>query len=126
MKERSVVGPALTAVVTGENDQRVVRDPSSLQLRHDHAHTFVDLLHHRGIDRTTAIIHIRLGHSGFWTAWRLKRCMNGKMRHIAEERALGGSMAFHKGHSTLVDEVSEVALLLDWLQAFSRRAGVPS
>jgi hypothetical protein len=129
MEERRVAAVALAAVVAGENDERVVGEAVFLQFGQNHAHTEVDALDHGLVNGAAAMVHRLFGdHRRFWRVWRLKRGVDGQMRHIKEEGL--GLVIADELHGALVDEVGEVALAFHRLEAVPQRVsavvvGVP-
>lgn len=61
VKEGRVAGPALAPVVTGKNDQRILRNALAIQFSENFTNPSIDSLEHRPVNRARAVEHIFFG-----------------------------------------------------------------
>lgn len=118
-----VAGPALTAVVTGKDNQGVVENACVFEFGVDSPDSVIDAFEHGLVNGATASEHGLLGDEGsLGSIGRLKRCVDGEVRHIHEERFFG--VLADELNRTVIDEIREVlALHLHRFQAVAEGVG---
>ncbi len=121
LNKRRVVRKVRTAVVAGEDDQRVGCQAEAIQFGEHLADAFIDLLQHRGIDAPIAVVHGFLGDGRLRTPRRLIRRVHRLVRQVKKERLVG--MLLDELHGAAIQQVGQVAIRLDGLIAVPQLVG---